>query len=271
MEGIEGMGILPERIRSRIRITETGCWEWMGERRTTKTRGYESSYGRIWLGRKRVESTHRHVYALLKGPISEGLVLDHLCRNPPCCNPAHLEAVTSDENNRRGMSPAAINARKTHCNHGHPFTPDNTGTDARGDRYCRACQHGWQHQYYPAQYARFRAAHPAKLRVARCARGHELIGDNLRLTSSGKKTCHICAQALEERRRTAQDREWQAWLGLDHVPGDAERSAKLAQFAMIRCHAGHNYDLENTMVFRGRRYCRACHAVSEAHRRARSA
>jgi hypothetical protein len=35
------------------------------------------------------------------GPVPEGLELDHLCENPPCCNPAHLEPVTHAENNRR--------------------------------------------------------------------------------------------------------------------------------------------------------------------------
>jgi hypothetical protein len=30
-------------------------------------------------------------------------ILDHLCRNRWCCNPAHLEPVTSAENVRRGL------------------------------------------------------------------------------------------------------------------------------------------------------------------------
>lgn len=31
-------------------------------------------------------------------------VLDHLCRQPACCNPDHLEAVSQAENCRRGKS-----------------------------------------------------------------------------------------------------------------------------------------------------------------------
>ena len=45
---------------------------------------------------------HRYVYEALVGPIADGLILDHLCRNPGCCNPRHLEPVTVGTNTRRG-------------------------------------------------------------------------------------------------------------------------------------------------------------------------
>lgn len=41
---------------------------------------------------------------MLRGPIPDGLQLDHLCRNPSCVNPAHLEIVTGAENIRRGKA-----------------------------------------------------------------------------------------------------------------------------------------------------------------------
>ncbi|RYF11406.1 MAG: HNH endonuclease, partial [Oxalobacteraceae bacterium] len=43
----------------------------------------------------------RAAYAALKGPIPDGLTLDHLCENKICINPAHLEPVTRAENARR--------------------------------------------------------------------------------------------------------------------------------------------------------------------------
>lgn len=45
--------------------------------------------------------THRVMWEALVGPIPDGLELDHLCRNPNCCNPGHLEPVTHAENLRR--------------------------------------------------------------------------------------------------------------------------------------------------------------------------
>jgi len=44
---------------------------------------------------------HRRVYESLHGQVPAGMVLDHLCGNRACCNPAHLEAVTQAVNVRR--------------------------------------------------------------------------------------------------------------------------------------------------------------------------
>lgn len=70
----------------------TGCWNWTG----ALTKGY----GRIKVG-GRTRIAHRVVYERLVGPIPEGLHLDHLCVNPRCIRPEHLEPVTTRENNRR--------------------------------------------------------------------------------------------------------------------------------------------------------------------------
>jgi len=121
-----------ERLKSRVIVDAVSdCWVWQGSKATG---GYGSAGHR-----GRTVLVHRLMWQLVRGPIPEGLTLDHLCRNTACCNPAHLEPVTNRENILRGSSFAAVNARKTHCKHGHALTPENTYRGAKG-RICRTCQ-----------------------------------------------------------------------------------------------------------------------------------
>lgn len=109
----------------------TGCWLWCGRRDRD---GYGRAYyaGRSWLA-------HRLAYELCVGPIPPGLELDHIvCDRPGCIRPDHVRPSTHYENTMRGNSPAARNARKRACDHGHAFDAQNTYR-LRNRRYCRAC------------------------------------------------------------------------------------------------------------------------------------
>lgn len=85
---------------------------------------------------------HRFVYESLRGPIPHGLHLDHLCRVRNCVNPDHLEPVTGKVNALRGTSPAAKNAKKTHCKRGHELAGENLYLRPdTGTRQCLICKH----------------------------------------------------------------------------------------------------------------------------------
>lgn len=80
-------------LHDRYVITEDGCWSWTGY---TNQKGYP-------MVRYNLEVRMGHIvfYERAKGPIPEGLELDHLCGKRDCVNPEHLEAVTHQENVRR--------------------------------------------------------------------------------------------------------------------------------------------------------------------------
>ena len=114
--------------------TNTGCWLWSG--------GTASGYGSFRLNNpRRVRGAHRITYTKLVGQIPDGLEPDHLCRTRPCCNPAHLEPVTTKENLSR--SPF-FGANRTHCPKGHEYTPENTIFQVSNGKYrtraCRLCR-----------------------------------------------------------------------------------------------------------------------------------
>lgn len=131
-------GTTAERFWPKVdRRSDDECWPWLG--------GTSRGYGRFQYGSYREPLTrlaHVVAYELLIGPIPPGLELDHICRNPRCVNPAHLEAVTHRENMRRGVAHNNVGwrASMTHCLRGHEFTPANTYRDKRGSRHCRECQ-----------------------------------------------------------------------------------------------------------------------------------
>jgi len=103
---------LEERFWEKVeRFGEDGCWFWLGSLNAL-------GYGQFFSGKYSSSGyaiparSHRLAYELLIGPIPEGQLLDHLCRNPSCVNPAHLEPVSPAVNVRRGNSTKNLSLRR---------------------------------------------------------------------------------------------------------------------------------------------------------------
>lgn len=140
MRGEDGrFQIVPagSRFRAKVREVNDGCHEWGGHLN-------HNGYGTFWVDGRTVPA-HRWAYEQVHGPVPEGLQIDHLCRNPRCVNPAHLEAVTGRENLLRGRTFQAANAAKDACPKGHPYD----GVNSKGSRTCRTCdREAWLRYYY---------------------------------------------------------------------------------------------------------------------------
>ena len=126
--------VLRERFEERCApCPVTGCWWWAG-----RPISQSVPYSRIRIGNQKKLLAHRLAFELFKGPIQPGLVIDHLCRNPECVNPDHLEAVSQRVNILRSpTSLATIYANRTSCDRGHNnWRPRK---DSSG-RYCVECR-----------------------------------------------------------------------------------------------------------------------------------
>ena len=167
-----------ERIRAYSRLDEaSGCWLW--------TRSIYQGYGRVRSGGT-WKPAHRVSYEAFLGPIPDGLHIDHLCRNPRCVNPNHLEPVTQAENTRRHF------ALQVSCANGHAYDGQNTGRTRRGWRYCRACNR---------ERMQRATGYGPRTQRAHCKAGHPFDAKNtyVRKDGGGRQ----CKQCGLERRRAA--------------------------------------------------------------------
>lgn len=117
------------------------CWIW--------TAASALGYGQIRISGK-IVLAHRWSYEATYGPIPAGKQLDHLCREPSCVNPSHLEAVSPRVNVARGTSPAARHAIATHCPKRHEYSEANTYVSKNGKRFCRQCSREQSAKYFSA-------------------------------------------------------------------------------------------------------------------------
>lgn len=129
---------LPQRFWDKVEPEpNTGCWLWGGGESG-------GGYGRFW-NNGGMRSAHRVAYEDAKGPIPDGLQIDHLCRVPSCVNPRHLEPVTSRENISRS---SLANLKTGVCRNGHKVTAAGSIiTVSNGRQTCAKCNRIWWARY----------------------------------------------------------------------------------------------------------------------------
>ena len=129
------------------------CWPWQGQTGGRDERGYMSVDGKRLL-------VYRIVFELTHRPLQSGEVVRHICDNPICCNPTHLEAGTRSDNeldksrrdrwgftddmikdirrfNKMGMTYVA-NADAINAKHKTQITASGVGKVIRGERKSEA-------------------------------------------------------------------------------------------------------------------------------------
>jgi hypothetical protein len=183
--------------------TDTGCWVWNG-------RVNRKGYGILHVARPgyraRDEYAHRWMYEQHVGPIPEGLVLDHLCRNPPCVNPEHVELVTHVENLRRGKGTkltahdveqmrsrreAGETCRAIAASYG--ISESHVSRVTRGIYWSDTPRPNPSHKRGPAV-----PLAPRKKKT-HCPRGHPFDEANTYVGRGGGRTCRICRREHQRR------------------------------------------------------------------------
>ena len=161
---------------------QSGCWLWKG----TIT---EHGYGTLVYRGKR-SYAHRFSYEINKGPIPNGLEIDHICRNRSCVNPEHLEAVTHRTNVLRGTGASAQHARRTRCPKGHKYTR------TKGGRRCRVCINDRRRKVE-------RGTDGVRLI---CVNGHPMTESNRYYfkSDSGRARCRACHMIKTQRQAAAK-------------------------------------------------------------------
>lgn len=108
------------------------CWIWHGAK-------LNNGYGLFTDENGKTVTAHRWSYKYFNGEIPDKCVIDHICRNPACVRPTHLQAISQSDNIKRSLLVKARSAR-THCKNGHEFTPENTKyVKGQRGRRCAKC------------------------------------------------------------------------------------------------------------------------------------
>lgn len=185
--------------------------------------GYEGSYdvsnfGRVWgvkrerlkkpsidpqgypyvslsrgAGQSERRSVHNLVTRAFLGPLSPGKEVLHGDGDPGNSALSNLSYDTRRENVLDRVRHGTHHmANKTHCKHGHEFTPENTYTPPAqpGSRQCRTC-HGVKDLSIPPRRVEGRT---------HCCHGHEFTPANTYVDKKGTRRCRECSRISDSAR-----------------------------------------------------------------------
>lgn len=133
-----------EFVQSRSAPNDAGCWIW-------SLAVDPEGYGILGPNPNGQRFAHRLSYTLFVGEIPDDLSVDHICFQPDCVNPLHLQLLTVSENSRRKQSDEARERRRERdvarppsqmsqavCGRGH-VKAESMRRSPNGRLVCRAC------------------------------------------------------------------------------------------------------------------------------------
>lgn len=126
---------LPSNFWTKTRSTD--CLIWTG---AVNTKGYP-----CFAMNGVSQLAHRLAYEEARGPIPDGMTIDHICRVRNCVNVDHLEVVSIAENNHRKRMTGGLQAGGE-CIRGHELKPENIYRHPRGHLECRECRRAKPHR-----------------------------------------------------------------------------------------------------------------------------
>jgi predicted Zn-ribbon and HTH transcriptional regulator len=136
-----------ERFWEKVEKTDT-CWLW--------TAALEpGGYGVFWYDNGEGHYAHRFSYQTFVGPLTPGMVLDHLCRVRRCVRPLHLEQVTYQVNRDRTLP---VWEYRPTCPAGHVYDE----VDSRGSRRCSLCRKQKKREWYARNAEKINSAAKAR-------------------------------------------------------------------------------------------------------------